>query len=274
MRLRIRHETAYSYGTPATRAIQILRLTPRGHHGQFVVNWRIDVDRDCRLDTSFDPFGNTVHSFTVEGPIDSLSIVAEGLVETQDTHGVVQGQVERLPAPVYLRDTSLTRSDAAIRQLAETARDAAGPDAIGILHAIMSNINDRIEFVANVTEPGTSAIEAFSQSRGVCQDFSHIFISAARHIGIPARYVSGYLFHKKKLDGQDAGHAWAEALIDGLGWVAFDPANGISATDAYARVAVGLDCLSAAPVRGTRYGGSDEALSVRILVNEATRVSG
>ncbi|MCB1489078.1 MAG: transglutaminase family protein [Bauldia sp.] len=274
MRLRIRHETAYSYGTPATRAIQILRLTPRGHHGQFVVNWRIDVDRDCRLDTSYDPFGNIVQSFTLEGPLDGLTIVAEGLVETQDTAGVVQGQVERLPSHVYLRDTSLTRSDAVIRQLSETARDAAGPDVISILHAIMNNIHDRIEFVVNATQPGTSAIEAFSQGRGVCQDFSHIFIAAARHIGIPTRYVSGYLFHKKKTDGQDAGHAWAEALIDGLGWVAFDPANGISATDAYVRVAVGLDCLSAAPVRGVRYGGADEGLGVRILVNDATRVSG
>ena len=176
--------------------------------------------------------------------------------------------------PVYLRDTSLTRSDAAIRQLAEIARDAAGPDVVSILHAIMNHIRDRLEFVVNVTDPGTSAIEAFSLGHGVCQDFAHIFIAAARHIGIPARYVSGYLFHADKLDGQDAGHAWAEALVDGLGWVAFDPANGISATDAYVRVAVGLDYLSAAPVRGTRYGGADEDLGVRILVHESTRVSG
>ena len=98
MRLRIRHETAYVYATPASRAIQTLRLTPRGHDGQFVVDWRIEVDRDCRLDTTVDPFGNTVHSFTVEGPLDGLAIAAEGEVETQDTGGVVTGQVERLPA--------------------------------------------------------------------------------------------------------------------------------------------------------------------------------
>ncbi len=90
MRLRIFHETAYRYATPASRAIEILRLTPRGHEGQFVIQWRIDVDRDCRLQSSIDPFGNRVHSFTVEGPIESLTITAEGEVETQDMSGFVR----------------------------------------------------------------------------------------------------------------------------------------------------------------------------------------
>ncbi len=274
MRLRVLHETAYRYGTPATRAIQILRLTPRGHDGQFVVNWRIDVDRDCRLDASTDPFGNAVHSFTVEGPLDGLTITAEGEVETQDTHGIVRGQVERMPPVVFLRDTALTRSDAAIRALAEEAERTAAPNRIDILHAVMDGIRSRVRFEVNLTDSGTSAIEAFSLGHGVCQDFAHIFIAAARHLGIPARYVSGYLFHSDKLDGQEAGHAWAEALVDDLGWVAFDPANGISATDAYVRLAIGLDYLGAAPVRGTRYGGADETLSVRILVHQSGRLSG
>jgi len=272
MRLQVLHETAYRYGTPATRAIQILRLTPRGHDGQFVVNWRIDIDHDCHLDASTDPFGNAVHSFTVEGPLDGLTITAEGQVETTDTDGIVRGQVERMPPVVFLRDTALTRSDAAIRALADEAERVASPNQIDILHAIMDGIRRRLRFEVNLTDSGTSAIEAFSLGHGVCQDFAHIFIAAVRHLGIPARYVSGYLFHSDKLDGQDAGHAWAEALVDDLGWVAFDPANGISATDAYVRVAVGLDYLGAAPVRGTRYGGAGERLSVRILVNESRHV--
>ena len=274
MRLRIQHETAYRYGTPATRAIQILRLTPRGHDGQFVVNWRIEVDHDCRLDATTDPFGNTVHAFTVEGPLDGLTITAEGEIETQDTHGIVRGQVERMPPVVFLRDTALTRSDAAIRGMAEDVARAAGPDQLGILHAIMEDIRARLDFVVNVTDSGTSAVDAFSSAHGVCQDFSHVFIAAARHLGIPARYVGGYLFHTGMLDGQVAGHAWAEALVDDLGWVAFDPANGIAATDAYIRVAVGLDYLGAAPIRGTRYGGADETMDVRLLVNQSGRVAG
>ena len=90
MRMRIQHETAYAYQTAASRAIQVVRLTPRGHDGQFVVNWRIDVDHDCRLEASTDPFGNRVHSFTVEGPLDGLTITAEGEVETFDTNGVIR----------------------------------------------------------------------------------------------------------------------------------------------------------------------------------------
>ena len=120
---------------------------------------------------------------------------------------------------------------------------------------------------------------------GVCQDFAHVFIAAARHLGHPARYVGGYLFQPalshwqsqgsagqtQSTDAQDAGHAWAEALVPHLGWVGFDPANGISPTDAYVRVAVGLDYLGAAPVRGTRYGGGGESLAVKVIVHDASR---
>lgn len=271
MRLRVNHRTTYRYSEPAARAIQILRLTPRGHDGQFVINWRIEVDQDCRLEASTDAFGDIIHTFTVDGPLDSMNIVAEGEVETQDTNGVIHGQIERLPAPVFLRDTDLTKSNAAIRTLADVSASAAGPNQIDILHSVMRGIRDRLDFETNRTDSGTSATEAFSLGRGVCQDFTHIFLAAARHLDIPARYVSGYLFHEDNPGGQEAGHAWAEALVNDLGWVAFDPANGISATEAYVRVAVGLDYLGAAPVRGARYGGSDESLDVRIHIDRSVK---
>ena len=268
MRLRIRHETAYVYATPASRAIQTLRLTPRGHDGQFIVDWRIEVDRDCRLDTTVDPFGNTVHSFTVEGPLEGLIIAAEGEVETTDTGGIVTGQVERLPPVIFLRDTLLSAPDAAIRDLAGTVAATGGADRLGMLHVLMDAIRERLRFVIDATDTGTTASEAFARGEGVCQDFAHIFIAAARHLGVPARYVGGYLFRSDRPEGQDSGHAWAEALVDNLGWVGFDAANGISPTEAYVRVAVGLDYLGAAPVRGTRYGGSGEELAVHITLRE------
>ena len=299
MRLRISHETAYHYASPAGRAIQILRLTPRGHEGQFVVHWRIDVDRDCRLQSSTDPFGNRVHSFTVEGPVESLTITAEGEVETQDTSGVVRDQVERLPTGIFLRETPLTACDEAIHGIDEEVATSAGSTPLDVFHALMLAINERLRFDVDATDTGTSAAEAFAHGHGVCQDFAHVFIAAARHLGYPARYVGGYLFQgQPMLDGaikgqsqggqsqvqgsaaqqvpplvttQNAGHAWAEALVPGLGWVGFDPANAISPTEAYVRVAVGLDYLGAAPVRGTRYGGSGETLSVRVLVRDSTR---
>jgi transglutaminase-like putative cysteine protease len=268
MRLRVRHESAYAYATPATRAIETLRLTPRSHDGQFVVDWRIDIDHDCRLDQSTDPFGNAVHSFTVEGPLPGLVIVAEGRVETTDTSGVLSGQVERFPPVIFLRDTPLTMSDEAIRDF---AREHAEGKPVDVMHAIMQGIRDRLTFKVDATDTGTSAVEAFKGGHGVCQDFAHIFIAAVRHLGIPARYVSGYLRRTDGQNEQEAGHAWAEALIDGLGWVGFDPANGIAPTDAYVRLAIGLDYLGAAPIRGTRYGGSGEKLTVRIEVEDLAR---
>ena len=270
MRIRIRHETAYAYETPAKRAIEILRLTPRGHDGQFILDWRIDVDHDCRLDQSSDPFGNTVHSFTAEGPLSGLVIIAEGSIETSDTSGVLSGQIERFPPTVFLRDTDLTVSDAAIRDFARTIAGAGGPRQLDLMHDLMAGIRERLRFEVNATVTGTSAIEAFRMNHGVCQDFAHIFVAAVRHLGIPARYVSGYLRRTDHVD-QDAGHAWAEVLIDELGWVGFDPANGICPTDAYVRLAIGLDYLGAAPVRGTRYGGSGESLAVRVEVEDAGR---
>ena len=271
MRLRILHETAYTYETPATRAIQILRLTPRGHDGQFVINWRIDVDHDCRLQAATDPFGNRVHNFTVEGPLEGLVITAEGEVETTDTHGVITGQVERFPPAVFLRDTPLTTADQAIRALANDTAANASTDRLTLLHDLMAAIRKQMRFETVGTNTATSAGDAFALGEGVCQDFAHIFIAAARHLEIPARYVGGYMFRVDENNDQTAGHAWAEALIDDLGWVGFDPTNGICPTDAHIRVAVGLDYLGASPVRGTRYGGTDETMDVKVIMTPLRR---
>jgi transglutaminase-like putative cysteine protease len=157
MRLRVLHETAYTYETPANRAIQTLRLTPRGHNGQFIVRWRIDIDRDCRLDSDSDPFGNMVHSFTVEGPLDCLTITAEGEIETQDMNGVLSGQVERFPATVFLRETPLTASDRTIRDMAADVAARAGSDRLALLHMLMDEIAERMRFDPKRTDPGTSA---------------------------------------------------------------------------------------------------------------------
>jgi transglutaminase-like putative cysteine protease len=269
MRLRVVHETEYRYGAPAKWAIQLLRLTPRTHEGQLVRNWRIDLDHDAHLIRRDDCYGNVVHSLCVAGPLDRLRITVHGEVETEDTQGVVRGSVERFPPGLFLRETPLTRADAALRDFAEAARGAACADALGCAHELTRSVHAQIRFDVGATDAGTTAVEAFCAGHGVCQDLTHIFIAAARVLGIPARYVSGYLRQLAGPADQDASHAWAEAYIPDLGWVGFDPTNGISPTDAYVRVAVGLDYLSAAPVRGARYGGFDEILGVRVRVDDA-----
>jgi transglutaminase-like putative cysteine protease len=271
MRIAIFHDTTYRYAMPARSVIQTLRMTPRNHEGQYVVSWRVMVSADCKLDQHQDAFGNITHSFTAEGPIDELIVHAEGQVEIENTHGLVQGAIERFPPGLFLRETPLTEIDDAIAVTARQIRADAGPDVLSVLHALVSQLHGGMTFDSNPTSVVTTAREAFALKRGVCQDFTHIFIAAARHLGIPARYISGYFCRADGVTEQDAGHAWAEALVPDLGWVAFDPTNGISATDQHLRVAVGLDYLSAAPVRGAQAGGSGEVLSVRVLVDQAMR---
>ena len=271
MRIRISHATTYVYDTPPTSVTQVLRKTPRNHEGQYVIDWRLDLSQDCQLHQHEDAFGNITHSFTAEGPFAQLSVAVEGEVDTQDTHGVVRGTVERFPPQLYLRETALTTSDASIVDFAESMRAAAGGDLLTLLHALLSAVNREMTYDADPTHVATTAAEAFGLRRGVCQDLTHIFIAAARTLGIPARYVGGHYYRSDGLVEQDAGHAWAEAHLENLGWVGFDPANGICTTEAHVRVAVGLDYLGAAPVRGTRRGGTGEQLMVAVHVDQAAR---
>ena len=263
MRIRIDHSTRYGYARPARFIVQMLRLTPRSCESQQVGDWRIETDVDARLRRSEDAFGNIVHSLYTERPTDSLTIRVMGEVSTVDTGGVIRGQSERLSPLVFLRDTSLTRADAAILDFAQAIGQG---DPLDRMHRLMGALHRDVAFEVGSTSAAHTAAEAFAQRRGVCQDHAQIFISAARRLGVPARYVSGHLNRSDGQHDQDAAHAWAEAWIEGLGWVGFDPANGICPTDQYVRVAVGLDALGATPIRGTSYGGGQESLTVALHV--------
>jgi transglutaminase-like putative cysteine protease len=267
MRIRISHETVYRYEEPARGVIQTLRLTPRNHEGQYVESWRIDVSENCQIDQNEDAFGNIVHVFTAEGPLSELRVVVDGEVDTQDTNGIVAGTIERFPPSLYLRETPLTRLDPAIAEFAGHSR-RFGDERLKLLHNLLERLNEEMIFDNGPTQATTTAAEAFALKRGVCQDLTHIFIAAARSLAVPARYIGGHLHRDDGVTEQDAGHAWAEAFVPDLGWVAFDPTNGLCATDAYVRVAVGLDYLGAAPVRGSRYGGGNEALNVAVRVDQ------
>lgn len=271
MRIVIAHDTTYRYEQPASGIIQTLRLTPRNYDGQYVVSWRIHVSADCPLIGQEDAFGNLTHTFSLDAPVDELTVRVEGEVDTEDTQGVIRNAVERFPPSLFLRETPLTQVDDGIAAFAADSVGPAGDDNLTRMHALLVALNREIVFDTDPTHAATTASQAFTLKRGVCQDITHIFISAARSLGIPARYVSGYFHRADGVVEQDAGHAWAEAHIPDLGWVGFDATNGICVTDAHLRVAVGLDYLSAAPVRGTRLGGGAEDMSVRVRVDQALR---
>jgi transglutaminase-like putative cysteine protease len=270
MRLRIAHTTTYRYEPAASGVIQILRMTPGSHDAQYVAEWQIDVSTDSRLDLHEDAFGNVTHVLT-HGPVSDLTINVEGLVETQDTGGVLRGTDERFPPSFFLRTTPLTDASPPMTTFTRELAPNAQADVLGFLHALMLAINEHMTFDTDPTSTGTSASEAFAGKRGVCQDYAHIFIACSRSAGVPARFVSGHFWRADGAVHQQAGHAWAEAHVPGLGWVGFDPANSICTTDAHARIAIGLDYLGAAPVRGTRYGGGMETLTVAVKVDQAGR---
>jgi transglutaminase-like putative cysteine protease len=266
MRLRVAHSTVHRYDPPATGVIQVLRLTPRNHDGQYVIRWRIDVSADARLAAHEDAFGNLTHVFSADGPFEALTVEVDGEVETQNTDGVVRGAVERFPPSLFLRETPVTQADAAIRDFAEGIRAARGDgEILAELHALLQELHDGSEDERKI--PQAAAAEAFAHKSGAPRDMTHVFISAARCLNIPARYVSGYVCSDRAVE-QQSSHSWAEAFVPDLGWVGFDPAACACPTEAYVRIAVGLDAIGAAPVRGTRYGIGEETLAVAIRVDQ------
>ena len=273
MRINVMHETAYEYDSPASSAIEILRLTPRNHDSQYIVRWRIELSHDCKLDPFEDAFGNLAHTFTIDGPVKKLVIRVTGEVETQDTAGVIRGTTERFPPSLFLRETPLTKPDSMIAKFAGDAAAKHNGEPLATMHELTARIYSDFVFDADAKKPAMSAAECMAQKRGVCQDYAQVFIACARQLKIPARYVSGYFHRTDGVTQQEAGHAWAEAHLPKLGWVAFDPANGISATGAHIRVAAALDSLGAAPVRGLRFGGEGEKLSVAVQVEQSERQS-
>jgi transglutaminase-like putative cysteine protease len=271
MLISIRHVTRYVYAEPVSYSVQSLRLTPAPFIGQRIVEWQVEVSGATASPLELrDGFGNTLQLVTINTPHRELTITASGLVETENMNGVVAGLARTIPARVYLKETPQTRPDAAIRTLAQ---GVAGTNTIETLHALSAAVRDKVDYVTGATDAHTGAAEALGDGKGVCQDHAHIFISAARTLGIPARYVTGYLVLNEPPPGEapepaSAHHAWAEAHVEGLGWVAFDIANCVCPTDRYVRLACGLDAAYTAPVVGSRRGGSGESLDVRVAVQQ------
>ena len=270
MRIRVDHKTVYRYQPPAKSVLQVLRLTPRSHEGQNVVRWRVSAEADVevQLRRGEDALGNITQTAFIQGPVTELVLRVEGEVETWETQGIVRGAAERFPPEAYLRETHLTAPTPEIVAFAKAAGGKEG-DMIARLHRLMMAINGAMTFDAKPTQTTTTAAEAFALKRGVCQDFSHLFIAAARRMGAPARYVSGHLAPEGEMVEQEAAHAWAEAYVPDLGWVGFDAANGLCPTASYVRIAIGLDYLGAAPVRGSRTGGGSETMDVSLRVSHS-----
>jgi transglutaminase-like putative cysteine protease len=264
MRLKVIHKTEYAYDQPVPYALQRLRLVPQNGPTQNVVDWSLSVDGATEEVRFLDHFGNETRLVSVAGAPHLISIVAEGEVDTLDAAGVAGPHRGFAPLWLFQPATPLTKPGEGISALVARIRPGADIDR---LHALMTLVHQRVEFEPGVTATHTTAEEALQHGRGVCQDHAHIFISAARRLGFPARYVSGYLL-LEGMTAQVASHAWAEAHVDGLVWVGFDAANGVSPDERYVRLATGRDYRDAMPVSGIILGTANERLAVQITVEQ------
>jgi transglutaminase-like putative cysteine protease len=262
MQLHIRHETLYRYGEPVKRSVQNLRLTPRRDPMQRALSWNIAAPG--RRQAQVDAYGNFVHLLTLDEPHREIRIVVSGVVETTDTNAAVLPDEGKLSPLAYLAETPLTRADEAIVQFASERLNGNGDrrtQLLDLAHAVC----ETIEYEIGATDVHEPATRAFGRGKGVCQDQAHVFIACCRTAGIPARYVSGYMYTGK--EDQVASHAWVDAWLGrDLGWLSLDVTHRILAGGQHCRLAVGRDYLDACPVRGVRRGGGAEEMKVAVIV--------
>ncbi|MFC5526346.1 transglutaminase domain-containing protein [Rhodanobacter ginsengisoli] len=270
MQLHIVHDTTYRYDQAANLIIQALRMWPAPSNGQVVKEWRVAVDGKRLQPTCVDGFGNPVATHAIDRSVESVRLSVRGRVDTRDLHGVHGNEKESLPPMFYLASTPLTDSNTGIVELAH-ASAGSGADPLDRLHRLCNGVRDHVDYLPYQTDAETTAVAAFAAGAGVCQDHAHVLIAAARSLGFPARYVSGYLC--PIADTAAASHAWAEIFVDDLGWVGFDAANRQSPDERYVRIGCGRDYRDAAPVRGVRLGGLAETLEVEVSIAESPQAA-
>ena len=261
MDLSVAHETRYRWDEPVALALQQVRLTPRSGPAQEVTGWRIEVEGGSVEAEYDDHWGARVALVSADPGARALTLRAAGAVRTLRGDGLAGPHRGAAPLWAFLTPTPRTAPGEGVRAL---AADAPG-EGVARLHALSERIAERVGYGGGATDAATTAEEALAAGRGVCQDHAQVFAAAARLLGHPARYVSGYLALDDRVAGE-ATHAWAEAHVEGLGWVGFDPSNAISPDERYVRIAAGPDYDACAPVRGIRRGRAEERLDVSVQV--------
>jgi len=268
IRLSITHVTTYTYDQPVHYALQQLRLVPRSGHGQTVLDWSSTIIGGTKQVSFDDQFVNQTELVKVDPGATRIEIRSEGHVEVEDNHGVIGTHKGFAPLWLFERPTPTTTPGPAIRALVRQLRaEQDGADTLTQMHALSAMIRSQVSYEAGRTDSDTTAESALTAGHGVCQDHAQIMLTAARLLGHPARYISGYLMMNDRVD-QDASHAWCEVWTEPLGWVGFDVSNGICPDARYVRVATGRDYRDAAPIMGIRQGPGSERLQVSLQVQQ------
>jgi transglutaminase-like putative cysteine protease len=262
-----------------------VRLQPRSDGNQRCLSFTLKVDPPANVMQYRDFSGNTVHHFDIAAAHTHVSVAAQSSVEVQDTPAPRAsdcGGWSDLDALVAAGDywemllpSHFARSTPWLDELAKDLKCERRANALELLSEISSAIYGLFAYVPHSTKVDSPIDEALKTRQGVCQDFAHIMIALVRRLKVPCRYVSGYMFHRdekekdRSLEG--ASHAWVEALVPGLGWVAFDPTNNLVGADRHIRVAIGRDYADVPPTRGVYKGEAQSELSVAVTVSPADK---
>lgn len=288
MRYRIRHRTAYRYDTPANLCHNEARLRPIDSAGQRCLKWKLLIDPLPEFHRSrWDSFGNHIDYFSIQRPHPELVITAESEVEVLAAgmlpfgSGVpwnqVRHQLRTAKDAASLDARAFALSSPLIPVLPELAEFAlpdfpSGRCIVEAVSAFNARIFHEFKFDPDFTTVATPVTEVLQNRRGVCQDFAQLMIASLRSVGLPARYVSGYLETlpppgKPKMIGADASHAWVSVFIPGQGWLDFDPTNNVRPGERHITVATGRDYRDVSPLRGVTVGGASHTLKVSVDVS-------
>jgi transglutaminase-like putative cysteine protease len=268
MLLSVRHETRYRYDEGALGAVMRLRLNPVDCTMQQVVDWRVTVNDEPVEAGVPNSYGVPEAIWRTGQRIDEAIVVAEGTVETVDRAGMLGFLEEAANPRVFLRQGEFTQPSPAIMALAGQARTGEG--TLASLHNLCRIVHESLAYHPDTTDTATTAAQALEMGCGVCQDFAHIFLSAARLLDVPARYVAGYVHDPDQPAESHWSHGWAEAFVDGLGWVGFDPTHKVCVTDHYIRLSWGQDAFDCAPLRGVAHLAGNISMEVDVTVAAAT----
>ena len=260
MKVRISHRTTYRYRDPVKYSAQTLRLTPRRDGEQHTLAWSIQAPG--RRAEQVDAFGNITHLLTLEELHREISIVVTGVVEIARARDVLREQSSLSPL-AYLAPTALTAASDRIAALAREHLEGHG-SLRQRLYDLAKGVCAGVRYHQGTTTVEDSAAAALERGEGVCQDQAHVLIACCRSMGVPARYVSGYLCSGNTAETA-ASHAWVEAwLSEAQGWHGIDVTHAEPAGATHCRLAVGRDYLDAAPIRGVRRGGGPEVMDVSV----------
>jgi len=276
----IRHLTRFRYTTPVIESLMELRMHPRTEGGQRCLSFQLSVEPRTRVYEYRDYLGNTVHHFDVPGHHRELKIVAEALVEIEPALELPEGldpsawdQLdEQAAAGDYwemLMPSQFADPTEALLSLIEPLNVRRRDDPLRFLRELNTGIYEWFEYVPKATRVDSPIDHAIEARKGVCQDFAHIMIALVRHVRIPCRYVSGYVYRRSEnhdRSPEGATHAWVEALLPGLGWIGFDPTNNLIAGERHIRTAIGRDYSDVPPTKGIFKGKSESQLTVSVRV--------